>query len=108
MTQQAKQLQRCTTSFSAVSAVLLLVISLQIISSLYLCQSFQQQPFLSPPAVVSSPSFEQRMREELKQRREKILQHQQPPAKSSTTKTETETKKKRQGRNHHSFQMFEI
>jgi len=82
MTQQ-QQLQRCTSS--AIS-VLLLIITLQSISSLLLCQSFQQQPFLPPPV---SPSFEERMREQLKQsqieRREKKWQQQ--PLKSSSTET---------------------
>jgi len=85
MTQQ-KQLQRCTSS---AMSVLLLIITLQSISSLLLCQSFQQQPFLSPPV---SPTFEQRMREQLKQRQierreKKRQQQQQPLKKSSSTKT---------------------
>mmetsp|Transcript_47818 Transcript_47818/g.51682 ORF Transcript_47818/g.51682 Transcript_47818/m.51682 type:complete len:253 (+) Transcript_47818:71-829(+) len=84
MTQQ-QQLQRCTSS--ATMWVLLLLIILQTISSLLLCQSFQQQPFLSPPV---SPTFEQRMREQLKQRqlerREKKRQ-QQPSKKSLSTET---------------------
>lgn len=86
MTQQ-KQLQRCTSS---AMSVLLLIITLQSISSLLSCQSFQQQPFLPPPV---SPTFEQRMREQLKrrqiERREKKRQQQQQPTKKLS---HTETK----------------
>mmetsp|Transcript_47817 Transcript_47817/g.51680 ORF Transcript_47817/g.51680 Transcript_47817/m.51680 type:complete len:257 (+) Transcript_47817:71-841(+) len=91
MTQQ-QQLQRCTSS--ATMWVLLLLIILQTISSLLLCQSFQQQPFLSPPV---SPTFEQRMREQLEQRqlerRVKKRQQQQQPSKKSSSSTETKERK---------------
>merc|ERR1712161_40055 len=90
MTQQ-KQLQRCTSS---AMSVLLLIITLQSMSSLLLCQSFQQQPFLSPPV---SPTFEQRMREQLKQRqierREKKRQQQQQQSSKKSSSTETKEMK---------------
>jgi len=97
MTQQ-KQRQRCTSS--ATMSVLLLLIILQSIASLLLCQSFQHQPFLSPPV---SPTFEQRMREQLQQRqierrekkRQQQQQQQQPSENSKKLSSSTETKEKR-------------